>query len=196
MLTPELYRHLTLKKNPVVFFQAKFAPPESAYDKIEKLGKSFFRELPDVTYRSVYGVSGDCLFYRSGEDQIKREAIAPSRRWVRNMDLSGCSETIYAEDLSKDVVRDLFSRVKPGHLPNNPDYFEERLTDYCELPVDEKRDTDGMSLAELISVFGSEPLNIRPANLIVLFLTDMNAIDITWYRAVIEKDIRILVMHS
>lgn len=196
MLTPELYRHLTLKKDPIVFFHAMFASPESAYNEIEKLGKSFFSELPGITYRSVYGVNGDSVFYRSADNKLRREAIVPSRRWVKDTDLSRCQKKIFMEDLPKEVVTELLSRVQPGKLPNYAGYTEKRFTDYCEMTIDEKTDTDGLILATLISVFGSAPLNIKAADLIVLYLTDTDAKGISWYRLAVEKDIRTLIIHS
>ncbi|MFN6013163.1 MAG: hypothetical protein ACK47F_00555 [Flavobacteriales bacterium] len=196
MLTPELYRYLTLKKEPVVFFNSMVAPPTEVYDVIEKLGKSFFSELPDVTYRSVYGVTGDSVFYRTAGEKITREAIAPSRLWVKNQDLSQCGRTIFTEDLPKEVVTELFSRVQPVTLPNYPGYAEKRFTEYCELPRDEKTDTDGLYLGALISVFGSEYLDIKPADLVVLYLTETVVNDFNWYPLALEKGIRTLVIYS
>lgn len=194
MLTPELYRYLTLKKNPVIYFHAKFVPPTDAYDKIERNAKAFFSELPSAKYRSSFGTKGDKIFYRNADQNLNREAIVPSRKWVKNFDLSGCQNVIYVEDLKVNVVEDLFNHLKFENLPNYPDFYLKRFLEYCNNSEEEKNELDGMFLSELISVFGNETIKIEPADLVVLYLTDLTEADILWMSQVHRYGIRTLVL--
>jgi len=194
MLTPDLYRYITLKKEPVIFFMSRFAPTPEAQDQIALVGQTFFNEFGAATFRSVYATVGDICFYRSASNTINREAIVTSRNWTKNKDLSDCSRLIFAEDLSKEHIEELFMQVQLDAIKTNREYFVERLINYCVSPVEEKIETDGIIMAELISVFGSEIFNIKPADLVVLYLSEMKATDILWMNQLVKKGIRTLIL--
>jgi hypothetical protein len=161
---------------------------------MDQIGRSFFGELKNATFRASYGTFSDSQFCRSASEDIMREAIVSSRSWIEGKDHIDCRKILYAEDFSKEVIDDLFSRVKFNNLPNYPGYLKQRLTEYIDAQEDARIETDGLILAELVSVFGSELLHVKPADLIVLFLSEISTQDIIWYRVAVEMGIRTIVV--
>jgi hypothetical protein len=195
MLTPELYRYIILKKEPVIFFLAQSAPPREMYEEIEKIGKTFLSEFKNATYRSVYGVQADSIFYRTADDNIKREVITSSRFWVRDKDLSKCQKVMYAEDFGVEFVEELFAKIDYNKtMPNWPEYYEQRYKDYYDERHDRSIDLDGLSLAEMMSVFGSELHDVKPADLIILYMFDILPSDFRWMKEVSKRQIPTLVI--
>ena len=195
MLTPEIFRYLSQKKDPVIFFLAKFAPPEEMYEEIEKIGKSFLSEFKKATYRSVYGVHADSVFYRTADVNTKREVITSSRFWVQDKDLSGCQKVMYAEDFGVGFVEELFAKIDYNKtMPNWPEYYEQRFKEYYDERNDRSIDLGGLSLAEMMSVFGSDLLDVRPADLIILYLFDIFPNDFNWMKEVAKRQIPTLVI--
>lgn len=196
MLTPELYRYITLKKDPVIFFMSRFAPPDAVHFEIAQIGQTFFSELDNVTFRSVYATVGDRCFYRYADQKVKREAVFSQITRCQDSEGTSLFRVISVDELSIEHVDELFSQIQFDNLPNYPDYFLERLRAYCEAPSDEKILTDSLLLAEMISVFGSENLSLKPADLIVLYLTEMQTSDILWMKQAVKKGIRTVVLSS
>jgi hypothetical protein len=195
MLTPEIFRYLSIKKDPVIVLLSKYTKDKETYNQI---GKSFFQEFKNATYRSVYGYNQDSEFYISADENIKREAILQSRFMSKDQDTSKCQPIFYAEDFGVKVIEELFTRIKIESLPNYPGYFERRYKEfYDERNDDERRDSlTGMYIADIISIFGSPLLNIAPADLVVLFLSELSPRDFIWYPVALKKDIRFIVQYE
>ena len=139
MLITEIFREISLKKDPVILLLSKLTPPKETYDQMDQIGRSFFQGFKNVTYRSVYGYNSDREFYTSAHESIKREAIVQSRYWLKNQDTSRCQTIFYTEDFGVDVIEELFARVKLETLPNYPDYFESRFKGYYDERNDDHR---------------------------------------------------------
>lgn len=198
MLITEIFREISLKKDPVILLLSKLTPPKETYDQMDQIGRSFFQGFKNATYRSVYGYNSDREFYTSAHESIKREVIVQSRYWLKNQDTSRCQTIFYAGDFGVDVIEVLFARVKLETLPNYPGYFESRFKGYYDERNDDHRsfDMDGMYIADLISIFGSPALNLPPADLIVIFLSEGDHLDFQWYRVLIEMDIRVIFQYA
>jgi hypothetical protein len=195
MLTPEIFRYLSIKKDPVIVLLSKYTKAKETYNQI---GKSFFQEFKNATYRSVYGYNQDSEFYTSADENIKREAILQSRFMSKDQDTSKCQPIFYAEDFGVNVIEELFSRVNLETLPNYPGYFERHFKDFYDERNDIYRPDSltGMYIADLISIFGSPLLNISPADLVVLFLSEGSPRDFNWYPVALKMDVRVIVQYA
>ena len=194
MLNPELYRYITLKKDPVIFFMSLFSPPEEVHYEIAQIGQTFFNELDNVTFRSVYVTVGDRCFYRYADQDVKREAVFSPMTRFQDSIVTSLVRVISVDELSIEHVDELFAQIQFDNLPNYPDYYLERFRAYFETPSDERISTDGMLLAQMISVFGSRKLDLKPADLVVLYLTEIHTSDILWMKHAVKKGIRTLVL--
>jgi hypothetical protein len=193
MIDKKQLHEFQLNKESIVFFMSRYAPSTDAYEAIERIGRTLFKEFPEGTFRSTYSTLGDYYFYKHAYQNLKREAFISPLSKLGDLDLASV-ELFCIDDFGTELVDELSESIQFDFLPNYPGYFNDRIEAYFSSKAIDKIETDGVVIAEMIAAFGSKTLNLRPADLIILYLTELHPTDILWLKNAIISGVPLMVV--